>query len=49
MPQTDNFSGVMPAPLDLSNYQLGTNGFIFGAQGGLRISAIELARISILM
>jgi putative NADH-flavin reductase len=31
----------------LSNYKLGTNGFIFGAQGGLRISALDLAKIMI--
>ena len=35
----------MPPPRNLTHYQIGTNGFIFGAQGGLRVSAVELIKI----
>jgi hypothetical protein len=41
----DNYQGVKPAPRSLENYKIGTNGFIFGAQGGLRISASDLSKI----
>jgi CubicO group peptidase (beta-lactamase class C family) len=43
--QADNFQGVPPTPTNLSSYTPGTNGFIFGPQGGLRISPSDLARI----
>jgi len=43
-PQADNYGGVKPAPRDLSSYVVGTNGLLFAPQGGLRISATELAR-----
>ena len=42
-PQADNFHGVKPAPRDLSGYSIGTNGFVFAPQGGVRISAGDLA------
>jgi CubicO group peptidase (beta-lactamase class C family) len=42
--QTDNYYGIMPAPRNLSGYVVGTNGLIFGPQGSLRITAVELAR-----
>jgi len=48
IPQTDNFRGVMSSPRDFSGYVTGTNAAVFSPQGGLRISAAELARIMIL-
>ncbi|MEZ4997045.1 MAG: hypothetical protein R2758_06135 [Bacteroidales bacterium] len=47
-PQTDDFKGVMSSPRDFSGYIPGTNGAVFSPQGGLRISAAELARIMVL-
>lgn len=47
-PGTDNFKGVMSSPRDFSGYVTGANGAVFSPQGGLRISASELARIMIL-
>jgi|YNPMSStandDraft_1061717.scaffolds.fasta_scaffold04111_5 CubicO group peptidase (beta-lactamase class C family) len=48
-PQTDNYQGVKPPARDLSSYQIGTNGFIFAPQGGLRISAKDLTKIFIML
>lgn len=48
VPQADNYNGVMPPPLDLSQYTIGDNGFLFGPQGGLRISAEGLAAFMLL-
>ena len=48
VPGTDNYKGVMSAPRDFSGYRTGTNAIVFSPQGGLRISAKELARIMIL-
>jgi len=45
VPQADDFNGLMPAPPDLSLYVIGTNGLYFAPQGGLRITAVELARV----
>jgi len=47
-PKTDNFKGILSSPRDFSAYKTGTNAAIFSPQGGLRISATELARIMIL-
>lgn len=44
-PQADDFGGVMPPERNLTSYNIGTNGFIFGPQGGLRIDARELGHI----
>ena len=44
-PQSDNYLGQYPVPLDLSNYTPGGNGLIFSPQGGLRVSAVELSVI----
>jgi CubicO group peptidase (beta-lactamase class C family) len=49
IPQADNFKGVMPSQRNLSSYKIGTNGFIFGAQGGLRASLRELSHILLLI
>lgn len=46
--QTDNLRGTLAAPRDFSGYRPGTNAAVFSPQGGLRISAIELARIMML-
>ncbi len=51
--QTDDLRGVRPAcpvatdggPCDLATYSTGTNGTLFSPQGGLRISALGLAKI----
>ena len=48
-PQSDNFNGVVPPAPDLSQYVIGSNGLFFAPQGGLRVSALELARIAILL
>ncbi len=43
--QADNYGGVKPPPRDLSSYVVGTNGVIFGPQGGLRISTNDLSKV----
>jgi len=48
-PQVDNYQGIMPPPRNLDDYVIGTNGAIFAPQGGLRISATNLAKIMILL
>ncbi len=48
-PQADNYLGIMPEPRDLSAYIIGTNGVIFGPQGGLRTSANDLAKFMNMM
>jgi CubicO group peptidase (beta-lactamase class C family) len=45
-PQADDFGGVAPPAGDWANYVPGTNGLLFGPQGGLRITAEEMARIA---
>jgi CubicO group peptidase (beta-lactamase class C family) len=48
--QSDNFSVEAPsAPAGLENYEIGTNGTLYGPQGSLRISANELARIMLML
>ncbi len=47
--QADNYNGLMPPPRDLSNYIIGTNGLIFGPQGGLRVSANDLAKFMVMI
>ncbi len=44
-PQVDNFQGNAPSELDLPNYIPGTNGSRFSPQGGLRASALDLAKL----
>ena len=43
--QADNYEGIKPVFENLKTYRPGTNGLRFGAQGGLRISGMDLARI----
>jgi len=45
IPQADNFQGIQPVHTNLNGYIPGTNGGRFGPQGGLRISAQDLAKI----
>jgi len=45
--QYDQYNGVKPTPRNLSGYVPGTNGFIFGPQGGLRVSSSDLAIVDI--
>ena len=47
-PQTDDFKGTLSSPRDFSGYKTGTNAAVFSPQGGLRISALELARVMML-
>jgi len=47
-PQTDDFKGALSSPRDFSGYKTGTNAAVFSPQGGLRISAPELARVMML-
>lgn len=47
-PQTDDFKGTLSSPRDFSGYKTGTNAAVFSPQGGLRISANELARVILL-
>ncbi len=44
-PQTDDYKGTLSSPRDFSGYKTGTNAAVFSPQGGLRISALELARV----
>lgn len=44
-PQVDNYQGEAPAPVYLPDYEPGTNGSYFGPQGGLRMSALDLAKL----
>jgi len=43
-PQAENYQGIQPEFLNLTGYIPGTNGARFGPQGGLRISAQDLAK-----
>lgn len=47
-PQTDDFKGTLSSPRDFSGYKTGTNAAVFSPQGGLRISALELAKVMML-
>jgi CubicO group peptidase (beta-lactamase class C family) len=48
--QADDVGNQAPAaPAGLDQYLPGTNGTIFGPQGGLRISSLELARIMLML
>ena len=46
--QFDNYGGQIPAQEDLSWYTSGHNGLYFGPQGGLRCSAVDLAKFMLL-
>ena len=44
-PQADDYKGVMPPKPDMTGYVPGTNAFKFSPQAGLKITALELAKI----
>jgi alpha-L-fucosidase 2 len=48
-PQADSYGGVRPAPRQLEDYVIGTNGVLFGPQGGARVGASDLARFMIML
>jgi CubicO group peptidase (beta-lactamase class C family) len=45
-PSFDKFNGVAPPKRDFSTYEVGSNGFLFAPQAGLRLTSRELARIA---
>lgn len=45
VPQVDDFSQDPPRPRATEAYVVGSNGSVFGPQGGLRISANDLAKL----
>jgi CubicO group peptidase (beta-lactamase class C family) len=47
-PQNDNYSGVRPPQRALEDYKVGSNAVLFAPQGGLRVSATDLAKFMIL-
>jgi CubicO group peptidase (beta-lactamase class C family) len=49
IPQADDYNGIMPVSPDYSLYTPGTNAAIFAPQGGLRITALDLAKIMLMM
>jgi len=48
-PQLDNYGGIKPPPRNLSAYTIGSNGAVFGPQGGLRISGTDLTKIMLIL
>jgi CubicO group peptidase (beta-lactamase class C family) len=48
-PQAENYGGVKPTATDLSSYVIGSNGFLFSPQGGLRASSNELAKFATML
>ena len=47
--QADQFRGVRPSPKPLYGYVPGTNGALFGPQGGLRCSGADLSKLFMLL
>jgi len=45
VPQTDDYSRSPPASRAAADYRIGSNGSLFGPQGGLRASAADLGRV----
>lgn len=41
----DNFKGKLPAPRNISEYIIGTNGLLFSPQGGSRFTMPDLEKI----
>jgi hypothetical protein len=44
IPQADDYNGVQPVPRDLSTYTIGEDAFIFSPTGGMRTTALDLAK-----
>jgi CubicO group peptidase (beta-lactamase class C family) len=49
IPQTDNYGGVKPVQKNYANYKLGTNALLFGPQGNLRASALDLYKLAMML
>jgi CubicO group peptidase (beta-lactamase class C family) len=49
VPQADNYGGNPPTSPDYSGYTIGSNGLLFAPQGGLRISAPNIAKMAIML
>ncbi|HAD13447.1 MAG TPA: hypothetical protein DCF33_13555 [Saprospirales bacterium] len=47
--QADQFRGIRPTPRPLKGYMPGTNGALFGPQGGLRCNGADLSKIFMLL
>jgi CubicO group peptidase (beta-lactamase class C family) len=47
--QYDNYMGVAPAPANLTGYTIGNNGLFFAPQGGLRITAKDMAKFLVMI
>jgi CubicO group peptidase (beta-lactamase class C family) len=47
--QADDYNGLMPSSKNLDSYVIGSNGLLFSPQGGLRISAKDLAVLALVM
>ena len=47
--QADDHGGSMPPAPDLNGHQPGVNGLYFSPQGGLRCSALEIARVGMML
>jgi CubicO group peptidase (beta-lactamase class C family) len=45
VPQVDDYATQPPVPRALPDYEIGTNGTLFGPQGNCRMSALGLARV----
>ena len=48
-PQTDNHQGQILKSRSFDGYKVGQNGLLFGPQGSLRSSAIDLAKFSLML
>ena len=49
VPQVDDYSKLVPVPRAGPDYQIGSNGTLFGPQGNLRISAADLGNIMLML
>ncbi len=49
VPQVDDFSKDSPKPRGTDAYVVGTNGSLYGPQGGLRISVADLGKVMLML
>jgi CubicO group peptidase (beta-lactamase class C family) len=49
VPQVDDYSKEPPKPRTTDAYAIGSNGSVFGPQGGLRISANDLGKLMLML
>jgi len=47
--QVDDYSAAAPVPRGGAAYEIGSNGTLFGPQGGLRASAADLGRVMLML